>query len=90
MPRHKAANWNGLTETLKRAETSQNRLCPFFTQLCHNNTTRPIGYTEEIMASNFNEACAMAANIWEGKIPPGISYMVWGTGGSIKLIMPIQ
>ena len=83
------------TEKLKKHLSSiahqQKIEASFWTQLCFNDTNKPYGFSEELWATSFDDACKKAATYWrvESNVPEGMSYMVWGAGGSIKLVTPL-
>ena len=72
-------------------EQQQNVWASFWTQLCLNDTRKPYGFSEELWATSFDDACKKAATYWrvESNVPDGMSYMVWGAGGSIKMVTPL-
>ena len=84
-------NTEKLKKHLESMEHQQNVEAIFWTQLCFNDTRKPSGFSEELFASSFDDACKQAATYWrvQSRVPEGMSYMVWGAGGSIKMVTPL-
>ena len=87
----KKINCEKLKKHLASLEKQQNVESTFWTQLCFNDTRKPHLFSEELWAKSFDDACKQAATFWrvESRVPEGMSYMVWGSGGSIKMVTPL-
>ena len=88
---HTKINTDKLKEHLESIERQQTIEAPFWTQLCFNDTRKEYGFSQELWATSFDHACKKAATYWrvESNVPDGMSYMVWGAGGSIKMVTPL-
>jgi|TARA_Y100000015_G_scaffold40865_1_gene46269 hypothetical protein len=88
---HTKINTDKLKKHLESIEHQQTIEAPFWTQLCFNDTRKEYGFSQELWATSFDDACKKAAAYWrvESNVPDGMSYMVWGAGGSIKMVTPL-